>query len=170
MRPSFSISSLSPCTMRRPRLTRVSELKSPPALAHRLVAEEITLACHDAPPFLRGRGIKGRRSRMACSFHSCPYAKRSPWHRFQAGQRNTRSKVQNRSRAPARLKWPLRRDPGRWRDKLSKRFGDGFPLAQSETNQRLACLDGFSTVFKGDYILDKVSPIPYIEAVGDDHG
>ena len=34
MRPSFSMSSLSPCTTRSPRFTCASELKPPPALAH----------------------------------------------------------------------------------------------------------------------------------------
>ena len=47
MRPSFSINSLSPCTTRSPRLTWVSELKAPPALAHRPSRDLFSLACHD---------------------------------------------------------------------------------------------------------------------------
>ena len=48
MRPSFSASSLSPCTTQSPHLTCVSELKkAPPALAHRLSRPVLSLACHD---------------------------------------------------------------------------------------------------------------------------
>src|SRR5690349_8167108 len=43
--------------MRSPRFTRLSELKAPPALAHRLGAERLMLACHDTPPFWLGRGM-----------------------------------------------------------------------------------------------------------------
>ena len=51
MRPSLSISSLSPWTNLWPRLTRASELKSPPALAHRLAGDRLVLRWHDTSPF-----------------------------------------------------------------------------------------------------------------------
>jgi hypothetical protein len=47
--PSFSVSSLSPCTTRGPRFTWVSELKSLPAFAHRFDRIAILFACHDTP-------------------------------------------------------------------------------------------------------------------------
>jgi hypothetical protein len=47
LRPSRSLSSLSPWTIRSPRFTCVSELKAPPALAHRLARELYLFACHD---------------------------------------------------------------------------------------------------------------------------
>ena len=55
MRPSFSTSSLSPCTRRSPRLTCVSELKAPPALAHRLMRPVVSLAYHDILLFVLDR-------------------------------------------------------------------------------------------------------------------
>ncbi len=47
-RPSFSTNSLSPWTIRRPRLTRLSELKACPAFAHCLGREIYKFAGHNS--------------------------------------------------------------------------------------------------------------------------
>jgi hypothetical protein len=65
-RPSFSTSSLSPCTTRRPRLTEVSELKSAPALGHNFGREISIFACHDnlLSVDIRKRAIKNPAGRL----------------------------------------------------------------------------------------------------------